>query len=68
MLKQAWWERTCFSEKPIPDENTGGTGSMAVGDDVHVDYPQVRTCSSGTNRSKSSSSATLMDDRFLRVK
>ena len=59
--------RMCFSEKPIPFENTGETSSTAAGDDVHVDYPQVRTGSSGTNRSRSSLSAILMDDRFLRV-
>ena len=35
---------------------------MAAGDDVHVDYPQVRTCSLGSNRSKSSLSGDLMDE------
>ena len=35
---------------------------MAVGDDIHADYPQVRTCSSGTNRSRSSLSVALMDE------
>ena len=60
--------RMCFSEKPIPFENAGETSSTATGDDVHVDYPQVRTGSSATNRSKSSLSVLLMDDRFLRVK
>ena len=64
MSKEALWDRACFSETPIPYENTGETSSMAVGDAVHAAYPQVRTCSSGSNCSKSSLSISLMDDRF----
>ena len=68
MLKEALWDRACFSETPIPCENTGETSSMAVGDAVHVHYPHVRTCSSATNRSRSSLSATLRDDAMLEGK
>ena len=57
-------DRTCFSDKSIPCENTGRMNTMAVGGVVHADYPQVRTGSSGGNRSKSSLSAILMDERF----
>ena len=53
MLKEALWDRACFSERPNPGENTGETSSMAVGDAVHVHYPHVHMQFSNQSLQKS---------------